>query len=148
MNYRNGVRYHWTAAQVAELRRLAFQGLQHKEIAARLGKSYKSIANKATQLARIGRPLPNTRSTHLKRVETKAMPLPLKRVFIRAREEGYTISRLADKAGLSRGSVKNMAVHGNPTIGAFLALANAVGFDVSLRLRADEQEAFRAEDAA
>ena len=138
----------WTGAEIVLLRKMAAQGATRKEMSVAIGRTEQAIKVKASKMARKGQPIFDRRKYRL--VEIQKMPVPkvMKRVLKRALDEGFSLEEIAKRSGMSREAVTSMVRYGNPRIGCFLAVAQVVGFDVSLRLRADEQEAFRAEDAA
>ena len=138
----------WTGAEIALLRKMAAQGATRKEMAAAIGRTEQAIKVKASVMARKGQPIFDRRKYRLVEIQKMAVPKVMKRVLKRALDEGFSLEEIAKRSGMSREAVTSMVRYGNPRIGCFLAVAGAVGFDVSLRLRADEQEAFRVEDAA
>lgn len=126
------MRRNWTGAEVEHLRQIIFSGGTLVEAAKTLGRSYSAIRNKAELLREKGAPLPDSRLTKLRRVDFAKVPLAVRKVFKHAKDEGFTIERIAKRAGVAHNTVKNMLHHGNPTWGNFVAVANAVGYRVAL----------------
>lgn len=138
----------WTLDEFKIAQDMAKARATHREIAAALGRTELAVKVKASRMAKQGKPICDRRKFKLVEVQSMAVPKVLKRVLKRAVDEGFTIKEIARRSGMSREAVRSMARYGNPRIGCFLAVAQVVGFDVSLRLRDDEREAFRAEDVA
>jgi len=134
------MRKNWTGAEVERLKEIIFSGGTLVEAATILGRTYSAVRNKADSFRIAGTPLPDSRLTKLSRVDFAKVPQPVRKVFKHAKSEGFTIERLAKRAGLAHNTVKNMLHHGNPTWGNFVAVANAVGYRVVL-IDQDGQEA-------
>lgn len=134
------MRKNWTGAEVDRLREIVFAGGTLVDAARIIGRTYSAVRNKAESFRQAGAPLPDSRLTKLSRTDFGKAPPHVRKVFKHAKSEGFTIERLAKRAGLAHNTVKNMLEHGNPTWGNFVAVANAVGYRVVL-IDQDGQEA-------
>lgn len=139
---------HWTGAELERVRAMSKAGATHREIAAAIGRTKQAVKVKASVMAKQGRPICERRKFKLAEIQTMAVPTVMKRVLKRAVDEGFTLEKIAKRSGMSREAVRSMVRYGNPRIGCFLAVAQVVGFKVSLRLRSDQCEDVMAEDVA
>ena len=123
----------WTGAEVARLRRRLHEGATLVQVAAETGRTYKAARNVLYRLRNRGEMFPDSRLMKLSRVDYGNAPSVVRKVFKRAKEQGYTLDQLAKRSGLAPGTVSNMLQHGNPHLLNFLAVAGAVGLKIVMK---------------